>query len=323
MPTDWLDRERFEGHIIELCSHGSRIWDRAGNAIALNYVESELQSFGYEVVRQDFVIPRDGRYSTNIYATRWGSVNPNKMYILGAHIDSRLGVAGTGADDDASGCSLLLEVARVFSYLEPQVSIRFIWFNAEEVGLFGSEAYVAQLADSIDEPVWLGMIQHDMILYDRGDIPDADIQYINDGTTESLSLAFDFQTIIPTYSDLPAEVSSGMIGTDSVSFWGYTAAISIRENKRRDIPLTNPHYHERTDIPGTYTEQDYDFGFEIVKMTTGVMFEITGSVPRFRQETWNDFLECFVDEECIEYDLDKSGNTDLRDAATFFAYFAE
>lgn len=327
VPIDWLDREQFEVHVIELCSHGSRQWDEPGNAIALDYVESELQSLGYEVIRQDFGFFSSGetQTSTNMYATRWGSLVPGEMYILGAHIDSKLPEVPTGADDDASGCSLLLEVARIFSYLEPEISIRFVWFNAEEFGLLGSKSYVVQRINAAEEPIWLGMIQHDMILYDRGDMPDADIQ--RDAATgriaESLSLALDFKAAMPTYSDLPAQVSSGMCCTDSVSFRDHTAAISIRENRRQSIPTTNPHHHQPTDVPETYTEQDYDFGFEIVKMTTGVMFESTGSSPRFRRETWSDFLDCLEQMTCLEYDLDNSGTTDLKDAATFFAYIAE
>lgn len=327
VPIDWLDREQFEGHIVELCSHGSRHWNEPGNAIALDYVESELQSFGYEVIRHDFgFFSGESQTSTNMYATRWGSFNPDEMYILGAHIDSKLPEAPTGgADDDASGCSLLLEVARIFSYLEPEISIRFVWFNAEEFGLLGSKSYVVNRINAADEPIWLGMIQYDMILYDRGNEPDADIQRnANSGRiAESLALAISVQGIAAAYSELPCQVSGNMCCTDSVSFEDHTAAISIRENRRQEIPTTNPHYHQPTDVPETYTEQDYDFGFEIVKMTTGAMFEKTNSIPRFRFDTWPAFIECMTDAECLDYDLNSNGITDLRDAATFFAYIAE
>jgi hypothetical protein len=61
--------------------------------------------------------------------------------IVSAHYDSW---RGPGANDNASGVAVLLEVARHFrpSKLPPNVSIRFVAFGAEESGLLGSKAYL-------------------------------------------------------------------------------------------------------------------------------------------------------------------------------------
>jgi hypothetical protein len=59
--------------------------------------------------------------------------------ILSAHIDS----AGTpGAQDNASGVAVLLELARTLPKLHLPLRLRFVFFGAEEVGLLGSQAYV-------------------------------------------------------------------------------------------------------------------------------------------------------------------------------------
>ena len=106
------------------------------------------------------------------------------MYIIGAHMD---GIGwGEAANDDGSGTALVMEMARVFSSpdVTTDVSIRFALWNGEEGGLRGARAYVAQReklqgiedppgSGRYPEPKWLGMIQHDMMMFDHG-MPRAD-----------------------------------------------------------------------------------------------------------------------------------------------------
>ncbi|HEX2969531.1 MAG TPA: M28 family peptidase [Bacteroidales bacterium] len=71
----------------------------------------------------------------------------NEFIIYSSHYD-HIGAQGNeinpGADDNASGCSALLEIAETFSDLKkkPLRSILFLWVPGEEIGLFGSETYV-------------------------------------------------------------------------------------------------------------------------------------------------------------------------------------
>src|SRR4029077_186143 len=80
-----------------------------------------------------------------------------------------------------SGTALVMEVARVLhsTGVQTERSIRFIFWNNEETNLDGSTAYVNQRKDlqgkenpagsgKYPEPKWLGMIQHDMMLFDHG-----------------------------------------------------------------------------------------------------------------------------------------------------------
>src|SRR5204862_3796495 len=98
---------------------------------------------------------------------------------IGAHMD---GIGYNEAvNDDGSGTALVMELARVFasSEITTERSIRFALWNGEEGGLNGARAYVAQRKDlqgkedppgsgQYPEPKWLGMIQHDMMLWDHG-----------------------------------------------------------------------------------------------------------------------------------------------------------
>jgi hypothetical protein len=101
------------------------------------------------------------------------------MYIVGAHMDGR--GWGEAVNDDASGTALVMEIARILSAPEvtTERSIRFALWNHEEYGAAGSRAYVQQRKDlqgkedppgsgKYPEPRWLGMIQHDMMLFDHG-----------------------------------------------------------------------------------------------------------------------------------------------------------
>lgn len=88
-------------------------------------------------------------YSTqNVIGWIEGSEEPDSFIIFSAHYDhlGRMG-AGTyfpGANDDASGTAMILDLARHFSQPEnkPKHSIAFIGFGAEEIGILGSKHYV-------------------------------------------------------------------------------------------------------------------------------------------------------------------------------------
>jgi hypothetical protein len=70
-----------------------------------------------------------------------------EIVIFSGHAD-HLGESGDkvypGADDDASGCAAILEIAQAFQSLEkkPLRSLLFLWVTGEEIGLFGSESYI-------------------------------------------------------------------------------------------------------------------------------------------------------------------------------------
>src|SRR6266513_341221 len=168
-----------------------------------------------------------------VYCTKIGTTHPEEMYIVGAHMD---GIGwGEAANDDGSGTALVMELARVFSFpdVRTERSIRFILWNNEETGLNGSRAYVEQrraLQGSPEEPKWLGMIQHDMMLFDHGmpradstlapeQRPEADVniefQASAKFANEAQQLAWVFQRANEKYAtDYPASVGSHMTNTD-------------------------------------------------------------------------------------------------------------
>jgi len=88
-----------------------------------------------------------------------GSEKPDEVVIIGAHLDSW--DLGTGATDNGTGSTALLEAARALkkSGVRPKRTIRFVLFTGEEQGLNGSKAYVEKHKDEL--PKISAVLVHD------------------------------------------------------------------------------------------------------------------------------------------------------------------
>jgi hypothetical protein len=241
-----------------------------------------------------------------VYCTKVGRTRPEEMYIVGAHMD---GIGwGEAANDDASGTALVMEVARAMSAPDVQTerSVRFVLWNNEETGLDGARAYIAQRqalqgqesprgSGRYPEPRWLGMIQHDMMLFDHGmprpdgtlapeQRPEADVniefQVASKRAAESQALAWEFQKANEKYAtDYPATVTSHMTNTDSAPFQDLIASISLRENER-GTQVGNgwdPHWHQPTDLFSTFSDKDFRLGLNAAQTTLGAISRLAGA----------------------------------------------
>jgi Peptidase family M28 len=244
-----------------------------------------------------------------IFCTKIGVTHPEEMYILSAHMD---GIGwGEAANDDGSGTALVMELARVLNSPDAQTerSIRFIFWNNEETGLNGSAAYVEQRKDlqgketppgsgHYPEPKWLGMIQHDMMLFDHGmpredgtvskeQRPEADIniefQVNSKFAAQSQALAWTLEQADEKYAtDYPATVGSHMTNTDSNPFMDVAPAISVRENER-GIEIGNgwdPQWHQPTDVYATYNEKDFRLGLNAAQTTLAATAKLAGATVK-------------------------------------------
>ncbi|HXI58990.1 MAG TPA: M20/M25/M40 family metallo-hydrolase, partial [Polyangia bacterium] len=172
-----LSPQRFRDNIKTVAGFGDRLQGSTRFDAASAWLDQTLSGLGYTVEHHSYTFQGGPRINT--FVTKVGSTSPDRMYIVGAHLDGRGN--GGGADDDGSGVSLVLEVARAFApaTVQTDVSIRFAFWCNEETGMDGSRAYVTDRAarqgvedppgsHKFPEPRWLGMIQHDMMLYDHG-----------------------------------------------------------------------------------------------------------------------------------------------------------
>ena len=244
-----------------------------------------------------------------VFCTKVGSTHPEEMYIVGAHMDGH--GWGEAANDDASGTALVMELARVFSGADVTTdrSIRFVLWNNEETGLNGARAYVAQRlamqgqempvgSGKYPEPRWLGMIQHDMMMFDHGmpnadgtmakeQRPEADVniefQSNSKFAAQSATLAWFLHGANEKFAtDYPAQVSPHMTNTDSGPFQDLVAAISLRENERGTQVGSgwDPHWHQPTDVFATFTDKDFRLGLNAAQTTLGAVATLTGATLR-------------------------------------------
>ena len=149
-----------------------------GIGAATAWVFQQLQTYAaasggkMTVQEQTFVQPVTSNLPvpttiTNVIATLNGSVSPNRTYVILAHIDDRVTDVldftsdSPGADADASGVAVVLELARVMANLQPNATIVFSCGAGEEQGVFGASFEAAQLkAAGVDVE---GMINVDTV----------------------------------------------------------------------------------------------------------------------------------------------------------------
>lgn len=241
-----------------------------------------------------------------VFCTKIGSTHPEEMYIVGGHMD---GIGwGEAANDDGSGTALVMEIARVFSGQDvvTERTVRFALWNNEETGLNGARAYVDQRKDlqgkedppgsgKYPEPKWLGMIQHDMMLFDHGmprkdgtvndhQRPEADVniefQSQSKFAAQSQELAWIFRTANEKYAtDYPAQVGNHMTNTDSTPFQDLTAAISLRELERgSEIGAGwDPTHHQPTDVYSHFSDGDFRLGLNATQTTLAAVAQLVGA----------------------------------------------
>ncbi|MGB6670161.1 MAG: M20/M25/M40 family metallo-hydrolase [Candidatus Acidiferrum sp.] len=241
-----------------------------------------------------------------VYCTKIGTTHPDEMYIVGGHMD---GIGwGEAANDDGSGTALVMEVARVLSSPDVKTdrSVRFILWNNEETGLNGSKAYAEQRqslqgkeepagSGRYPEPKWLGMITHDMMMFDHGmpradgtvskeQRPEADINIEFQGNSrfaaEAQALAWVLERADEKYAtDYPASVGNHMTNTDSSSFMELVPSLSVRENER-GTQIGNgwdPQWHQPTDLYKTYSDADFRLGLNATQTTLAAVAELAGA----------------------------------------------
>ena len=245
----------------------------------------------------------------DVYCTKVGTTHPEEMYIVGAHMD---GIGwGEAANDDGSGTALVMELARVFSdpSIQTERSIRFALWNNEESGTEGAAAYVAQRKDlqgredpagsgKYPEPKWLGMIQHDMMLFDHGmpredgtvskeQRPEADVNIEFQSTSvmaaQSQTLAWLLHAANEKYAtDYPATVGPHMTNTDSARFQDLVASVSLRENERgAQIGAGwDPQWHQPADLFITYSDKDFRLGLNAAQTTLAAVAQLAGATTK-------------------------------------------
>lgn len=230
-----ISSARVYDHARTLYSFGSKHVTQPGNQRAIEYLETTLRSFGYEPELQWFE-PSPGVRSANVVATLRGTTDPDVQYVAGSHFDSVR--EGPGSDDNTSGTTALLEVARVMARRPQAATIRFVWFTSEESGLRGSKEFVRRATQAGDRVV--GALNNDMLGWTNDDRLDNTVRYANSGLRDlQHAAAFLFSDLI----------------TYDAHYYKFTDAHSLVDGFGDVVSgigsypvLGNPHYHQPHDV---------------------------------------------------------------------------
>lgn len=150
---------------------------------AADLVQERFAALGYDVSRQ--AVPVPGGVSWGVPVSAGRSVNviaepvgfdPGRPHlVVGAHLDTV--PQAPGAEDNASGISVLLELSRLASRADTRLPVRFIAFGAEEprgegeaLHHFGSKLYVERLDGPAREAV-RGMLSLDRVGVSAPQVP--------------------------------------------------------------------------------------------------------------------------------------------------------
>lgn len=216
-------QQRLRAHVDTLCSEelagrkaGSREGRRAGDYVAEVFGEVGLVAWEGAELRHPFEVPFPKREYCNIVGCIVGSTKDSYI-VVGAHYDhlgtNQWGKVRWGADDNASGVAVLLEVARELTQSEykPTHTIVFAAFDAEELGLLGSR----DLAELFPEGSVRAMINMDMV----GRLSEGSLDVEGTGTlagAEEIILALGAEHHI---NIAPKEFESKLLlGTDTDAF---------------------------------------------------------------------------------------------------------
>lgn len=223
-----------------------------------------------------------GNYSgRNVIAEVRGSVSPNRVLLVGGHLDSISQTPYTsapGADDNATGTAATLLIARLLKTYQPDFTVRFVHFTAEEQGHWGSKVYAAQMRSSGEQVI--GYIDLDMFGYDGNG--DRVVEIHTGSGPKSNAFGAEFLERNTRYGlglNFERKSTTASRFSDHSSFWDQDyAAFLIIENFFDDaIPRDrNPWYHNTGDLPARV---DYDYVARIARVALATTYEMGSYKP--------------------------------------------
>lgn len=256
-------------------------WNRSSYgpdlALSRQWIETQFSGLGLAVSAPAFTMPgTSGQISVNNVIGRWtGTQFPDEWLIVGGHYDSRNSninsiVNTPGAEDNASGCAGVIELARVLTAFQPQRSILFMCYAGEEQGLYGSKAHVTALTASGDLAKVQAVLTMDMIGYSADTT--LDVLFESNATWSAYlnRYAAAAATYVPA---LRVTLSTNPFGSDHVPY--------LNAGKQTLLAIENdwdiyPSYHRSTDTVANIGSNVQAMGGAILKTDAAVLADLAG-----------------------------------------------
>lgn len=261
-------KERLYTHLTQIVRDRDPYLASAGHFYVQQYIRQQLEQWG-TVETHEFQV-RGKTHQNLILNLSPASPNNSAPILIGAHYDA---VPGTpGADDNATGVAVLLELARAFATEPLSYPVRFVAFDMEEYGLLGSQAYATDLKQQ-QQPLRL-MLSLEMLGYCNSAPGSqrypAGLQYFYPNRGNFIALIGNLSAI-PDLIRLTRRIRKA--GTPSEWLPVPNKGLMVRQTRLSDHSpfwdrgyrammvtdtafMRNPHYHQPTD---TIETLDLDF----------------------------------------------------------------
>ncbi|MEI6445652.1 MAG: M20/M25/M40 family metallo-hydrolase [Nostocales cyanobacterium ELA583] len=275
--TLFVDGEQLFAHVQKL---NFRRYSQMERLRTRTYITKELRKFGWQPQLEKFA---DG---VNIFTQRLGTDKTAGAILIAAHYDTV--PASPGADDNATGIAVVLEIARLFSAVSTPKTLQLAFFDQEETGLLGSKAFVSQPAHLKNLQ---GVIIMDMVGYacyipgcqkypaglpvtplsDKGDF----LAVVGDLENLSLLKAFtNSSENLPKILKLPVPLKGLLtpdtLRSDHAPFWYQgVGAVLVTDTAN----LRSPHYHQPSDVPENIQREFFTGAAQIIINTTTTLLK--------------------------------------------------
>ncbi|MEM6401768.1 MAG: M20/M25/M40 family metallo-hydrolase [Cyanobacteria bacterium P01_D01_bin.116] len=252
-----------------------------------NYIISELKKQGWKSSLEPF------ERGINVFAEKPGTDNEAGAILLAAHYDTVLN--SPGADDNATGVAVLLEIARLFNSASTPRTLQLAFFDKEEAGLLGSRAFANNKTHLQN---LRGVIVMDMVGYacytkgcqktpsgfpisptsDKGDF----LAVVGD--TEHLPLLNTFKTVekspqLPPVFTLPVPLKGvltpDVLRSDHAPFWIQGIGALLLTDTAN---LRSPFYHQPSDTPANIERDFFAGSAQLIVNVTSSLLSGTGSL---------------------------------------------
>lgn len=249
----------------------TRYYSTADKTFVADALAAQLAAWGYDVAFQPFTHNRVA--CRNIVATRTGTVAPDEYFVVGGHYDSTSQTPTSlapGAEDNASGTALVMELARLAAGRTFDRSLQFVLFDAEERGLIGSDHFVEDAVAG--GRVIVGALIHDMVAFHA-----ANYAIRIEGQTAWESLMSAMAANVDALTDLGWQKDYYSWGSDHVPFQqaGYPAFLAIDYDYD-----AYAHYHRTTDTWAAIAATAA-MSVQVARAGAGLLADVAGLQPAY------------------------------------------
>lgn len=260
--VDQVQKDNIINDLLAFESLGVKTLGSDEEQNTFNWIKSYYQDWNYTDI-QEQTISAYGETGKNLIVTKTGTHYPDQFIVICAHFDS---IYGPGVNDNGSGTSILLEIARILREVSTEYSIKFIHFTGEEWGLHGSSQYVDYIAIPGDLDIKL-VFNIDQVGGVAGEVNDSvtceyDLSWPEFNNAASMTATMELATCIELYSNLNADYSYAY-SSDYMPFQdeGFVITGLYESNE-------SPYPHTAMD---TFENVDTEFIYQVGKGALGAL----------------------------------------------------